>query len=42
MKKQLVQEYTGNYGPLTRDCMNDNAHEWQWALQDWPWEGGFY
>ena len=42
MKKQLVQEYTGNYGPLTRDCMNDNAHEWQWALQVWPWEGGFY
>lgn len=42
MKKQLVQEYTENYGPLTRDCMNDNAREWQWALQDWPWEGGFY
>ena len=42
MKKQLVQEYTENYGPLTRDCMNDKAHEWQWSLHDWPCEGGFY
>ena len=42
MKKQPMQEYAQNYGPLTRDCLDDNDREWKWALQDWPWEGGFY
>ena len=41
-KKQLVQEYTEAYGPLMRDCIDDNAREWKWALQDWPWEGGYH
>lgn len=41
-KKELISEYTMNYGPLMRDCMDDNAHEWKWALQDWPWERGYY
>lgn len=42
VKKKLMQEYAENYGPLTRDCLGDNDREWKWALQDWPWEGGFY
>ncbi len=41
-KKQLVKEYTELYGPLMRDCMDDKACEWKWALQDWPWEGGYH
>lgn len=42
MKSQLMKEYAENYGPLTRDCISENDCEWKWALQDWPWEGGFY
>ena len=42
LKKELVKEYTHSYGPIMRDCMDDNACEWKWALQDWPWEGGYH
>lgn len=42
MKKKLVQEYTEAYGPIMRDCMAENACEWKWALQDWPWKGGYH
>lgn len=42
MKRKLVREYTMNFGPLMRDCMDDNAREWKWALQDWPWERGYH
>ena len=41
-KKELVQEYTEEFGPIMRDCMDDNASEWKWALQDWPWERGYH
>lgn len=41
IKKKLVKEYTEMYGPLCLDTIEDNMKDWKWALQDWPWEGGY-
>ena len=42
IKKQLTMEYTENFGPIVLDMLEDNCQEWKWALQDWPWERGYY
>lgn len=41
MKKQLTREYTRAYGPLELSILDDDMREWKWALQDWPWKGGY-
>lgn len=41
MKNQAMRKYAIKYGPLqisnTDEAMD---HEWKWATQDWPWNGG--
>ena len=42
MKNQMVMEYTRTYGPLVLGSMDPDTKEWQWSLQDWPWERGYH
>lgn len=38
-RKQLLDEYACQFGPLTADtaCPND-CPDWAWIMQPWPWE----
>ena len=38
-KKQLVNEYEKNFGPLTMDGVNSATNNWNWMTSPWPWEG---
>lgn len=38
-KKQLVDEYETNYGPLTLEGINIGTNKWNWNNEPWPWEG---
>lgn len=38
IRNQLLKEYTESYGSLVIDCMKSSANQWNWALQEWPWE----
>lgn len=40
-KQEMTKEYTQAYGPLNLNTPDSNTREWRWALQDWPWEGGY-
>lgn len=42
MRRQALATYAAQYGPLNLDSIdgNDDGH-WHWALQPWPWEGGY-
>lgn len=42
LRAQLIKEFSENYGPINLDFSDSDTREWKWALQDWPWEGGFY
>ena len=35
-KKQLINEYEKNFGPLTLEGVNET---WNWNNSPWPWEG---
>lgn len=35
--QQLLESYEQTYGPLVLGSMDDRAN-WQWALQDFPWD----
>ena len=38
-RKELLEEYTKNYGPLTIDCTDMSESEsWKWMEQPFPWE----
>lgn len=41
LKNKLVKDYTEKYGPLVLSCVDMDSREWKWAIQDWPWEGGY-
>ena len=38
-KKQLVNEYEMNFGPLTLDGVNIGVNNFNWNNSPWPWEG---
>ncbi len=38
-KKQLVNEFEKNFGPLTLDGINMGTNDWNWQKMPWPWEG---
>ena len=38
-KKQLVNEYEMNFGPLTLDGVNIGTNNFNWNNSPWPWEG---
>ena len=38
-KKQLIDEYERNYGPLTTGGTNTGNNDWNWFKAPWPWEG---
>ena len=38
-KKNLVNEFEKNFGPLTLDGMNMGTNDWNWKKMPWPWEG---
>lgn len=37
--KELKKEYEAQYGPLTA-AASQNAEEWDWIADPWPWEKG--
>lgn len=37
-RKQLLQQYTEKFGPLTSYCPNVES-VWQWVVYPAPWEG---
>lgn len=39
VRKQLLNEYSELFGPLTMDTVNDTGR-WTWVDNPWPWEGG--
>ena len=41
LKNSLVKDYTEKYGPLVLSCVDMDSRECKWAIQDWPWEGGY-
>lgn len=38
-KKQLINEYEQNFGPLTLDSNYLQGNTWKWIEKNWPWEG---
>lgn len=39
MRRELLREYSSQYGPLTIDSMDlQNTCDWDWITQPWPWE----
>ncbi len=38
MRKNALDAYQQQYGPLLVDCVT--ANKWNWVTQTWPWEGG--
>lgn len=40
IRTNALKEYECNYGPLTIDTAMPD-HEWLWATQAMPWEGGY-
>lgn len=39
LRKQLMQEYSEMFGPLTMDTAY-STNRWTWVDHPWPWEGG--
>ncbi len=39
-RRRAVALYSANYAPLTLDAI-ENCDYWRWALEPWPWEGGY-
>lgn len=39
LRKQLLNEYSEMFGPLTMDKVDD-TNRWTWVDHPWPWEGG--
>ena len=35
--RQLLEQLSESYGPLTWNCENNDAENWLWAGQDFPW-----
>ncbi len=40
MRKQAMDAYQSNCGPLTADGVNAAGGYWMWVQGPWPWEGG--
>lgn len=38
-KKELVNEYERNFGPLTLEGNSVATNNWNWQISPWPWEG---
>ena len=40
-RKKALAMYSENYAPLTLDLVSQDEDRWSWALEPWPWEGGY-
>ena len=40
-RKKALDLYAANYAPLTLDTVRPDDDHWIWALEPWPWEGGY-
>ena len=41
MYNKAVSNYESRFGPLTQ-CGEGNRDYWQWSVNPWPWERGYY
>ncbi|MEE0918687.1 MAG: spore coat protein CotJB [Lachnospiraceae bacterium] len=42
IRNNMMNDYAENFGPLMLNYWNGNKDKWNWALNDMPWEGGYY
>lgn len=40
-RKKALALYSANYSPLTLNSVQQEDDYWKWALEPWPWEGGY-
>lgn len=40
-RKKALNLYSANYSPLTLNSVQQDDDHWKWALEPWPWEGGY-
>ncbi|MEG1847651.1 MAG: spore coat protein CotJB [Lachnospiraceae bacterium] len=41
LKNRMMAEYAEKYYPLTLATANNSGKEWEWGLQNPPWQGGY-
>lgn len=42
IRNNMMKDYADNFCPLILNYWEGNCGKWCWALDELPWEGGYY